>query len=383
MKKLTPFLNKHLFKILILSLISLSMACKKDKSPEPEPEPNIPENYTVYFGAQDNNFYALNGKDGSQIWKYESSGNFSYSTPIIENGVIYTTNTDYNLYALDAKTGTLKWKFASNFTTISSPAIANGVVYFGSDDHYIYAVDAATGNLKWKYETGYNIDSSPLVLNGVVYIGSSDGYLYALDASSGSLKWKYDTGGPIVKSSPEISNGIIFIGSRNGFLSAINGNTGQLKWKFNTNGISLEHAAITANNGVVYFASWSDLNTPNVGGSLYAVKETNGSLIWKSLDEQGFSSGPTYANGKLYVNSDDTNLYAIDAKTGKEIWNNSILANGSLPTAIYGKVFSSGGGTGFFYALDAGSGAISWKFPIPNSITTSKALVVEENSAAN
>src|SRR3954469_24872400 len=110
MKNLAVFLNKRLFKILILSLISLSMACKKDKLPTPDPTlpTTTPENYTVYFGAQDNNFYALNGKDGSQIWKYESTGNFSYSTPIIENGVIYTTNTDYNLYALDAKTGALK-----------------------------------------------------------------------------------------------------------------------------------------------------------------------------------------------------------------------------------------------------------------------------------
>nr|WP_067059000.1 PQQ-binding-like beta-propeller repeat protein [Mucilaginibacter sp. L294] len=381
MKKINLSLNKQLFTILLLSLISFSIACKKDSTPTPNPD--APGNYTVYFGAQDNNFYALNGTDGTQIWKYESTGNFSYSTPIIENGVIYTTNTDHNLYALNAKTGALKWKFASNFTTISSPAIANGIVYFGSDDHNVYAVDAITGSLKWKYTTGYNVDSSPLVLNGVVYIGSSDGYLYALDATSGSLKWDYNTGGPIVKSNPEVSNGVVFIGSRNGLLSAVDVNNGELKWSFNTNGISLEHAVITANNGVIYFASWSDLNTPNLGGSLYAVKETDGSLVWKGLDEQGFSSGPIYANGKLYVNSDDSNLYAVDAATGQKIWKTEILANGSLPTAIFGKVFSSGGGNGFFYALDAGSGAVSWKFPIPNSITTSKALVVAETGTAN
>jgi outer membrane protein assembly factor BamB len=257
--------------------------------------------------------------------------------------------------------------------------VVNGIAYFGSDDHFIYAVDAISGNLKWKYQTQQNVDSSPIVSNGIVYIGSADGNLYALDVVTGSLKWKYDTGSLIVKSSPLISKEVVFIGNRNGYLSAINASNGQLKWKICTDGISLEQSTLTINNGVIYFASWYNLNDFKQGGSLYAIKETDGTLIWKGLKEQGFTSGPVYADGKIFINSDDGNIYAVDALTGNEIWKKPIVANGAIPTVANGKIFAGGGGSRFFYVLDAETGNESWKFSLPNSLSTSKPLVVTEN----
>jgi outer membrane protein assembly factor BamB len=374
MKNLNLPLNKHLFNLFILLTISFSVACKKDST-----GPLSPKNKIVYFGGQDKNLYALNGNDGALIWKYQSGGDFSYSTPALVNGTIYSTNTDHNLYAIDAASGTLKWKFASESSIISSPAVVNGIAYFGSDDHFIYAIDAISGSLKWKYQTQQNVDSSPNVSNGVVYIGSADGNLYALDAATGSLKWKYNTGSLIVKSSALISNGVAFIGNRNGDLSAINASNGQLKWKISTDGISLEQSTPIINNGVIYFASWYNTNDFQQRGSLYAIKETDGTLIWKGLKEQGFTSGPVYAEGKVFINSDDLNMYAVDALTGNEIWKKPIIANGALPTAANGKIFAGGGGSNFFYVLDAESGNESWKFPLTNCITTSKPLVVTEN----
>ena len=375
MKNLNLPLNKHLFKLLIFLTISFSVSCIKDSTNDPISS----QNEIVYFGGQDKNMYALNGQDGTLIWKYQSDGDFSYSTPTLVNGIIYSTNTDSHLYAIDAASGTLKWKFATGSTTISSPAVVNGIAYFGSDDHFIYAVDAISGNLKWKYQTQQNVDSSPIVSNGIVYIGSADGNLYALDVVTGNLKWKYDTGSIIVKSSPLISKEVVFIGNRNGYLSAVNASNGQLKWKICTDGISLEQSILTINNGVIYFASWYNINDFKQGGSLYAIKETDGSLIWKGLKEQGFTSGPVYADGKIFINSDDLNIYAVDALTGNEIWKKPIVANGAIPTVANGKVFAGGGGSRFFYVLDAETGNESWKFSLPNSLSTSKPLVVTEN----
>ena len=382
MKKFNLSLNKQLFKVLILVLITLSTACKKGSHPHPEPE----ENYTVYFGTQDGSFYALNGKDGSQIWKYESTGDFSKSTPSIENSVIYTTNADSNLYALDAKTGALKWKFATAAKVMSSPAIANGVIYFGSRDHNMYAVDAATGTLKWKFRTEYKLDSAPTVSNGVVYIGSASGILFAFDATAGTKKWQYATGGAINQAKPAVSNGVVFIGDRRGIVSAVDANTGQLKWMFDTkDNISLEHSVITIHNGVLYFGSWIEWDTITKPGSLYAVKESDGTLIWKTLEGQGFRPGPYYADGKLYANGSD--LFAVDAATGTKIWGtDGIFTNDGIPTAAFGKVFIAtyvGGGDVYFNAFNAATGVVVWQFPLATKYTeTSTALVVAEDGTA-
>jgi outer membrane protein assembly factor BamB len=364
-------LKKYFLYFSVLLSASAVVSCKKDKPVSPA----TGKVDVVYMGGEDKNLYALNAQSGALVWKYQSAGNFAYSTPALVNNVLYSTNTDHNLYALDATSGKLKWTFATQSTVISSPAIANGIAYFGSDDHYIYAVDAQTGTLKWKYQTLGNVDSSPVVANGILYIGSTDGNLYAIDAANGSLKWKYDTGSVIVQSSPVISNDVVLIGSRNGFLTAVNTATGQKKWSFNADNVSMEQATPVVNNGVIYFASWYKIGDISTPGSLYAIKESDGSQIWKSLDDQGFSSGPAYANGRLFINSDDGNVYAVDAITGKVIWKRLIYANGSIPAIANGNVFAGGGGSNFFYVLDADSGGDSWKFPL-NSIDTSKPLVV-------
>jgi outer membrane protein assembly factor BamB len=335
----------------------------------------------VYFGTQ-KSFYALNAKKGTVIWEYKSGTDFAYSTPTIVNGILYTTNTDYNLYALDPLSGKLKWKFATNSTTISSPAVVNGIVYFTSDDFNIYAVDATSGVLKWKYRTGYNVDSAPVVANGLVYAGSSDSYFYALDALTGNLVWRYYTGSIMVKASAVVSKGVVFIGNRGGYFFALNAANGHLKWSFSTNGISFEHCRPIINNGVVFVASGYDFINNKESGSLYALKEEDGTQLWKSLDGQGFSSGPSYANGKLYINSDDGNLYLLDAATGNIISKNLIYANGAIPTVANGNVFPGGAGSNFFYAFDATTGSAIWRFPL-NSFTTSKPLVIDANGNLN
>jgi outer membrane protein assembly factor BamB len=379
-------LNRQLFKIFVLVLITLSTACKKGPHHHPDPDPDPVENYKVFFGSEFGLFYALNGQDGTLIWKYEeANGDFTYGYPVYESRVIYATNINYGLYAIDAITGALKWKFPAAAKTLSGPSIANGIVYFGARDHYIYAVDAATGSLKWKFRTPYNLDSSPTVSNGVVYIGSAAGILYAFDAITGVKKWEYTTGGAMIQAKPEVSNGVVFIGNRSGFVRAVDANTGVLKWSFNANdNISLEYSRIIISNGVLYFGSWYDPDDFDRAGSLYAVKESDGTLIWTGLvGKGGFRQGPYLSNGVIYASNGGNRLYAVNATTGTQIWETNTSVSDSQPTAAFGRVFMgcshNGDYIGHFTAFDDATGAIIWEYPLPNTILTSKAIVLGED----
>ncbi|RFZ95025.1 hypothetical protein D0C36_05725 [Mucilaginibacter conchicola] len=360
--------------------LTFNSSCKKAADDDQNPQDTVSTNFKVIVGGQDKNLYALNGKDGTLEWKFTGEGNFSYSKPAYDKGVIYTTSTDHNLYAIDAKTGALKWKFATGAASISSPAVANNVVYFGSDDYSFYAVDATTGNLKWSFRTGQIVDSSPVVKDGVVYVGSADYRLYALDAASGSVIWAYNTGDIIVSSSPVISNGVVFIGNRSGILNAINITDGSLKWQASFDGISLEHARLLVNNGAIYLAGWYSTPDFNKRGSLYAVKESDGSRIWTALENQGFTSGPALADGVIFINSDNRNIYAVDANTGKEIWNRDVTANGAIPAVAGGLVFAGGGGSNVYHVLDAKNGNEIWSMPLIHCLDTSEPLIIKEDS---
>lgn len=59
-----------------------------------------------------------------------------------------------------------------------------------------------------------------------------------------------------------------------------------------------------------------------------------------------------------------------------------ILPNGASPAIANGTVYVGGGGTGYFYALDAANGNIKWKFAIGNSgLSTSAPCIIGTDGA--
>jgi len=100
------------------------------------------------------------------------------------------------------------------------------------------------------------------------------------------------------------------------------------------------------------------LNVHNVG---------NLALKWRYPSGGSVISSPAVADGILYVGSEDTNLYALDARTGAKVW--SYRTPGgcvcSSPAVESGVVyFGSDYPDGTFYALNASTGAKLWNVPM-------------------
>jgi eukaryotic-like serine/threonine-protein kinase len=225
---------------------------------------------------------------------------------------------------------TLRWKYTTGGAVISSPSIADGIAYFGSQDKNIYAVDARDGTLIWKFATQERISSSPAVVNGRVYTGSEDGYIYCLNAYNGSLIWRAFASGNLpgnfnaavqLRSSPTVTGGYVYVGALDNSTYCLNANDGAFVWKFQTQGYITASPAVV--DGAVYIVS----QEPTMG-ALYKINAYNGNLIWKHLipyeptlgGGTDMHASPTVADGMVFVSSDTSAYYAINATTGSTLW---------------------------------------------------------------
>jgi outer membrane protein assembly factor BamB len=201
-----------------------------------------------------------------------------------------------------------------------------------------------------------------------VYRGSGPRQLHG-------VKWKFATGDRIV-SSPVWYEGAVYFGSDDNNVYAVDAATGRQNWKFSANGPVPSTPAVAA--GTVYFASYD--------GKFYAVDAQTGKLKWKfatggerRFEAKGihgmqpknqtiadpwdvYLSSPVVAQGAVYFGSGDGNFYALDAASGELRWK---FATGDVvhasPAFDSGTLYFGSWDT-YLYAVDAASGKEKWRF---------------------
>ncbi len=189
------------------------------------------------------------------------------------------------------------------------------------------------------YVGGYGaFTSNPIVLGGVVYFEDPDSDVFALRLATGKLLWKHDyrsvtpSGGP---------NGVAFgygllYGETENSVFALDPHTGKQVW--------LRKLTAKANEGI------------DMAPQLY-----DGKLLISTIPG---SSTSFYTGGAYGI------VYALDARTGKELWSFSTVKGGAK---LWGDPKENGGG-GLWYppAVDAhGRVFIGTGNPSPYPLTTS------------
>ena len=119
---------------------------------------------------------------GQQRWRYHTGG-VIHSVPCAAQDTVFFGSEDNNFYAVNAGTGASRWKRTTGGYNFSSPTTADGAVYFGSLDQYVYSLDALTGAVRWKYLTSGQITAGPAVAGDVVYARTDAGEIYAIGQS--------------------------------------------------------------------------------------------------------------------------------------------------------------------------------------------------------
>ena len=100
-------------------------------------------------------------------------------------------------------------------------------------------------------------------------------------------------------------------------------------------------------------------------------------MAWTSDNGANIISAPSVANGVLYFGSEDGNVYAVNAKTGAQIWKfqTTTYIGGSSPAVANGVVYVGSSGVGIVYALSAKNGALLWQFRTGDDIQSSPTVV--------
>jgi outer membrane protein assembly factor BamB len=342
----------------------------------------------VYVGSWDDNVYCLNAATGSLVWSYKTD-NAVYSSPAVFGGFVYVGSYDHNVYCLNATTGSLVWSYKTGSLVGSSPAVVSGLVFVGSDDWKVYCLNAATGSLVWSYKTGSLVQSSPAVFGGFVYVGSDDNSTYCLNAATGALVWRCTTGGAVV-SSPVVVGGLVYVGSDDYNVYCLNAATGSLVWGFTTGGYVGSSPAVV--NGVVYVGSedgkiyafgpalgdWWPMfhHDPSHTGTSTSTGPNTKQTAWNYATGSYVVSSPVVAEGVVYVGSADNKTYALNAKTGAQVWNytTGAIIQWSSP-AVAGGVVYVGSTDGNVYALNAKTGTKVWNHTTRSAVFSSPVVV--------
>jgi outer membrane protein assembly factor BamB len=315
----------------------------------------------VFPGSFEPHQMALDAKTGNVLWDTETKGSMTFSGSYYNGKLLKAGEHDNTFYCFDAGTGKILWEFnpGTQFGYwASGSAVAYDRVYELNKDGYLYAINVNTGQLAWKYEgPGYLFwPGWPVVADGKVYATtgqrvSSDPYtmeyseseFVCLDAFTGHLIWKL----PIEAHAPRESVAIAY-----GNLYLI---PGYIEENMMNSYITLDEVwAIGSKSWPMWRRNPEHTATGQSGPA-------NLNLRWKFTTSGGVTSSPSVVDGRVYVGSQDKNIYALDARSGRLLWK---FATGfrvkSSPAVFDGKVYI-GPDDGYVYCLDAYNGRVIWQ----------------------
>ncbi len=136
----------------------------------------------------------------------------------------------------------------------------------------------------WTLTATAPVYSSPSVADATVFVASYDGNVYAIDEYSGLTKWSFATG-QFITSSPAVSGGIVYV------------------------------TTACPTSGSAPFSCKS--------GSVYALDEQTGSVVWQKVEGSPINSSPLVDAGRIFygtITLGNGQVFARDAATGNGAW---------------------------------------------------------------
>lgn len=273
----------------------------------------------IYFGAVDGNIYCVSASDGRYIWAYNTLSQVRSSPQIAEVGgepTLFAGSDNNALHSVRADTGEPNWPggFRTGDDVTSEPAIdeSGAWIYFISRDTRMYAANAQNGKFRWAFRMNFStVGVNPIIGRDVVYIAGGN-QLFSLGARSGVRKWTLTFPGEF-SAPPALADQVLFTPLRSAKLYAITAR-GKVKWEQPADTVTAARAGPMVAGKVLF-----------VGGDkgvVSALDTETGRVLWRYVLQTPQTTttkppaphilaSPVYANGTLFVLSDDGVLSAF------------------------------------------------------------------------
>ncbi len=170
----------------------------------------------LLVASEDGNLYAYQAATGEELpWSPFATEGKIWSTPTVLNSIAYFGSQDHHIYAVDLRNGRELWRFKTGGSVVSDPLLFDGMVIAGAFDKKLYALDADDGELEWEFQGSNWFWAGPVTDGETIFAPSMDGNVYALDSDAptpGEPKealWQHDMASPVVATPALVPLGLV------------------------------------------------------------------------------------------------------------------------------------------------------------------------------
>jgi outer membrane protein assembly factor BamB len=318
------------------------------------------------------------------LWKTTSevqrNGQFvarPLTNAVVADGVLYFGDDSGGLVAYEIKSASELWTHAHGSRISATPSVDRDFVYFGSPNG-VTALGRKDGQVAWHYQIEHGAsEATPIPIGDRLYLSGYDGHAYCLDRKSGEVQWKHDFISDAPEDPPDFpgararfqqilarpngsaSNGELFIQSvfDQSRVVAIDCQTGKRKWSFQAKGWIGPAPTIA---GERVFVVSQDKN-------LYCLDLSNGKVKWQYTTPSWLASQVAVYDGQVYLPHHRSRLFQLNAETGQLIRimepPDEKLRDGAVYSfpIIANKTAYFACGNGWLFAFDIETGNLRWQ----------------------
>jgi outer membrane protein assembly factor BamB len=201
-----------------------------------------------------------------------------------------------------------------------------GQLYVSLGGAEVLALDAATKKILWQYDTPGAVHLPPVVTEKEVAVLTTDNALIVLNRLTGEPNWQQqmieEEVGVLGQAMPILYQGALIVPFSNGVLVAYHLESGQVLWtanlaysRFQQTGFQFNDIATTPviKDGVLYIAGNA--------GALFAIRVSNGELLWQNL---------WVAGNSIFAKTQDHHVIALNRFNGQVKWNTDLAHDAKL-----------------------------------------------------